>query len=189
MKAKHEDDPIQGPILHEYDGIREADNALPQWWLATFFGTIAIAGVYWFVYEGWHAAPGPREEYAAVVAATARPGEMSDEALEVLAGDAARVSSGSEIFRSNCVSCHGAHAEGMVGPNLTDGRWIHGGTPHDIFAVVRDGVSGAGMPAWGSLLGPTAVESVVSYVLSLRDTHARGRAPQGEYETGQAAEP
>ena len=37
---------------------------------------------------------------------------------------------GKQVFTTNCVSCHRADGGGMIGPNLTDEFWIHGGTPN-----------------------------------------------------------
>jgi cytochrome c oxidase cbb3-type subunit 3 len=80
----------------------------------------------------------------------------------------------------NCVACHGDRAQGNIGPNLTDDRWLHGGTPTSIFATVRDGVGTRGMPQWGPVLGDRGLQSVVAYVLTLRDTNVSGRPPEGE---------
>lgn len=181
MSESHERDPIQGDIVHEYDGILEADNHLPNWWLATFFGTVAFAAIYWFTYEAWHFADSPREQYAAAMeAAAASGGEVSDELLGLVASSQARVSDGERTFAANCAACHGARGEGVIGPNLTDPNWIHGGAPTSIYATVRNGVATAGMPAWGPVLGEREVQSVVAYVLSIRDTNVPGRDPQGE---------
>jgi cytochrome c oxidase cbb3-type subunit 3 len=176
---EHEDG--EEPIIHEYDGIREADNDLPNWWLGTFFATIVFAGAYWFVYETWHFAPNGRELYAAELAAAAESGgAVSDELLELVAEDPERIEAGRAIFQASCAACHGGRGEGLIGPNLTDGAWIHGGAAISIHATITDGVTSAGMPAWGPVLGPRAVQSVVAYVISIRGTNVPGRAPQGE---------
>ena len=36
------------------------------------------------------------------------------------------------------------------------------------------------MPAWLNQLGPTRVQAVVAYVLTIRDTNVQGKAPEGE---------
>lgn len=176
-------DPIQGEILHEYDGILEADNRLPNWWLATLFGAIAFAALYWGWYEVFHVTPGTEEAYAVAMAERAASGaEPSVEVLAAVANDPASVDEGSRTFASQCAACHGARGEGVIGPNLTDGAWIHGDEPLDIYRVVRDGVAARGMPTWGPVLGPRGVLSAVSFVLSIRGTNIPGRPPEGASE-------
>ncbi|UJR79457.1 c-type cytochrome [Sandaracinus amylolyticus] len=181
MSESRRTDPIQGEIVHEYDGILEADNRLPNWWLATFFGAIAFGALYWFAYESWHFAQSPREQYTAAMEAAAEAGgEVSDEMLGLIAENDQRVSDGRNTFASNCAACHGQRGEGQIGPNLTDANWIHGGAPTSLYTTVRNGVPSAGMPAWGPVLGERTVQSVVAYLMSIRDTNVPGREPQGD---------
>ena len=181
MSESRQKDPIQGEIVHEYDGILEADNRLPNWWLATFFGAIVFGAMYWFTYESWHFAQSPREEYTAAMEAAAEAGgEVSDEMLGLIAENDQRVSDGRNTFASNCAACHGQRGEGQIGPNLTDANWIHGGAPVSLYETVRNGVPSAGMPAWGPVLGERTVQSVVAYLMSIRDTNVPGREAQGE---------
>ena len=173
-------DAIQGEILHVYDGIEEADNELPTWWLWTFYGAIAFAVVYWFAYHELEALPLPREEYAAALQAQAAGGEVTEELLTAMASNPDAVAAGEEIFQQNCAVCHKERGEGNIGPNLTDAYWLHGGAPTDIYRTIHDGVLQAGMPAWGQTLGAEAVQKVTAFVLSIRDTNVPGKEPQGE---------
>jgi cytochrome c oxidase cbb3-type subunit 3 len=69
---------------------------------------------------------------------------------------------------------------GLIGPNLTDNAWIHGGQITDIYKTVMNGVLEKGMPAWGTMLKPEEVEQVVAYVASLQGSNpANPKAPQG----------
>jgi cytochrome c oxidase cbb3-type subunit 3 len=173
-------DPIQGEILHEYDGILEADNRLPNWWLATFFGSIVFAGLYWGYYEAFVVAPNTNGAYAAAM--LARAGDMTEptpEVLEAASGDSATVEAGAATFAANCAVCHGQRGEGVVGPNLTDDAWIHGGDPMSIYGTVHTGVLARGMPAWGEQLPPRALLGAVAFVLSIRNTNVPGRPPEG----------
>lgn len=182
MTERKRVDPIQGEILHEYDGILEADNELPNWWLLTFFGGIVFAGLYWGWYEAYEITPNPNAVYAAEV--MARAGESAEptaELLEAAATDPAVLRTGRATFEAQCGVCHGARAEGLVGPNLTDAAWIHGGAPMTVLGTIRGGVLARGMPAWGEQLPPRTLLAVTAYVLSIRNTdEAGGRPPEGE---------
>jgi cytochrome c oxidase cbb3-type subunit 3 len=174
-------DAIQGEIVHEYDGILEADNELPRWWLATFFGAVFFAVGYWLLYETWGLAAYPavayRDEQLALAASSGAG--VTDEALAALAGDHEMVERGRHVFETNCVVCHGDHAQGNIGPNLTDGSWLHGGAPTDIHRTIHDGIAARGMPTWGPVLGEPSVQAVTAYVLSVRDTNVPGRPAEG----------
>jgi cytochrome c oxidase cbb3-type subunit 3 len=178
-------DAIQGEILHEYDGIEEADNELPMWWVAVFLGTIVFGGAYYMVYEKYHVRPSPTEELALITAERAKTtGDYSDAVLLAFAKDQKAVAAGRLTYNTNCVACHGAKLEGTIGPNLTDSHWLHGGAPSNIFTTVRDGVPAKGMPTWGTILGPQGVRDVAAYVLTLRNTQVPGKTPQGDLYSG-----
>lgn len=172
---------------HEYDGIREFDNHLPNWWLITLFVTVFFGYGYWFYYHELNG-PGSRAEYALEVeeanaAALARAkerGGVTDEALVAMTGVAMQVAAGQATFKQMCASCHGDNAQGLVGPNLTDKFWLHGARPTQILQTVSAGITQKGMPAWGQVLGTEKVESVVAYVLTIKNKNVPGKEPQGE---------
>lgn len=181
-------DPIQGDIIHEYDGIEEADNHLPTWWLWTFYGAIIFGVLYWFYYHEFDVGPLAPEEYATAVAERAAAGAVDEETLVALAGDPGTLAAGEEVFSTTCAACHGENAGGQIGPNLTDNAWLHGGSAMEIHSSIQDGITAeearvegsAGMPGWGQMLGGERINAVTAYVLSLRDTNADGRDPEGE---------
>jgi mono/diheme cytochrome c family protein len=89
----------------------------------------------------------------------------------------AAIAQGDSIFHSkgNCYACHGANAQGAVGPNLTDAEWIHSDGSYDaIVKQVTTGVpkeeskSGIAMPPkGGSTITDDEVKAVAAYVYSL----------------------
>jgi len=187
-------DEIQGEIIHEYDGIEEADNALPNWWLWIFYGSIVFSTVYWLALHEYGAAPLIAEEYAEaaetarVRAERAAGGPVTDDSLEALSHDERAVNEGKAKFRTQCVACHGDRAEGRIGPNLTDRYWIHGATPTAIHKVISKGAPGQPMMiAWERTLGKRATQQVAAYLLTLRDTNVPGKAPQGRTADGEEA--
>ncbi|NVJ02174.1 c-type cytochrome [Myxococcus sp. AM009] len=175
-------------LLHSvYDGIEEHDNHLPNWWLFILWTSIVFSAGYWFWYHIAEAGPGQLGEYAAESAAVAKRASgntpASDDMLLALARDMASLESGKQVFQANCAACHGAQGQGLIGPNLTDAYWMHGGGPMAIHKVVADGVVAKGMPAWERTLGAERVKAVTAYLLTLKGTDAPGgKAPQGEPE-------
>jgi len=174
-------DELQGAIVHVYDGIEEADNQLPLWWLAIFYGAIVFAIGYWFYYEAYAAAPLGRAAYDEQMAAEAAAApEVTPEQLVAMGEDAEAVAAGRAVFEANCVACHDQMAQGKIGPNLTDAYWIHGGSAMDIHLTITQGYPAKGMPPWGPSLGAEAVNHAVAYILSIRNTNVEGKAAQGE---------
>ncbi len=173
---------------HVYDGIVEHDNKLPLWWQLTLYGAVVFALVYWFG-RRLNAIATANETYAQDVAAEraaeadrARArGTIDDDLLVTLSRDPATLTKGKATFAASCAPCHRADGGGNIGPNLTDAYWLHGSKPTDLFKVASDGVPAKGMPTWGPQLGQDRIESVVAFVLSLKDTNVPGgKAPQGQ---------
>jgi cytochrome c oxidase cbb3-type subunit 3 len=107
-------------------------------------------------------------------------GETVDEKTVTMA-DAAGIAEGDKLFHSNCFSCHGAKGEGLVGPNLTDKYWLHGGTINDVFKTIKFGYPDKGMPSWKNMYSPTQIKQLASYVKSLAGTNPPNpKAPQGD---------
>jgi len=81
-------------------------------------------------------------------------------------GDAAAIREGSSLFRANCAPCHGFNARGGGrGPDLTIGRWIHGGADEAIFRTISQGVPGTEMPA--NLFEDSEVWALIAYLRSI----------------------
>lgn len=181
---------------HEYDGIRELDNNLPPWWIYGFYGTIIFAFVYLFDYHVFGTSPLQLDEYKQELAEaelqkSSRLKEVAasvDEATVTALTDAASLASGKEIYVGNCAACHGQAGEGLVGPNLTDVYWLHGGGVKNIFKSIKYGIPEKGMIAWQTQLNPETMQKVSSYILTLQGTKpANPKEAQGQEWKEEAA--
>jgi len=171
---------------HDYDGIRELDNALPPWWKYGFYVTIFVGVIYLFNFHVFGYGKNPTEEYQAEME-NARIQKENYEAQNkdkideehVPMADATGISKGNEIFHTPamCASCHGQAGEGGAGPNLTDDYWIHKGSLNDIFQSIKHGYPDKGMQAWGSSFTPKEISYLASYIKSLRGTNPPGAQP------------
>ncbi|MBK6489623.1 MAG: c-type cytochrome [Gemmatimonadetes bacterium] len=182
MAARQDDEHL---IEHNYDGIQEYDNPLPRWWVYLFYATIVFSILYALNVPGIGIGKGRIADYEADVAAfrAAHPQDaetVSPEQLAALAADPSALEAGKQVYVTNCASCHRADGGGMIGPNLADDAWIHGGTLANIHTTIVEGVLAKGMPNWGKLLKPDQVNAVTIYVASLKGTNpVDGKAPEG----------
>jgi cytochrome c oxidase cbb3-type subunit III len=75
---------------------------------------------------------------------------------------------GAAIFASNCAGCHGADGRGGEhAPNIATAAAVQHLANRDLAGIIRNGISGAGMPAFSSLQ-PHQVDEVVSYLRILQ---------------------
>ena len=81
--------------------------------------------------------------------------------------DPAVLAEGQAMFRGLCSGCHGGAGRGGKGPDLTDARWIHGGTDDDIARVIQNGVPKTTMKKLGDALKPDQVRTLINYIRSL----------------------
>jgi len=157
---------------HEYDGIRELDNVLPPWWLWLFYITIFIAVVYFAKYHiigDWSSAKEYTEEMAVakadVDAYLKKTGGDINENTAKLMNDEKALADGKKIFDTNCASCHRPDGGGIIGPNLTDDKWIHGGDIKSVFKTIKQGVPEKGMLTWDGKISAKQIQEVSSYIL------------------------
>jgi cytochrome c oxidase cbb3-type subunit 3 len=175
------------------------NNPLPRWWVWLFIITVIFAVVYLVLYPGlgtykgtlgWtslgqHATEMKKgeEEVAPLYA------RFTAMTTEDMARDPQAMAVGERLFMNNCSQCHGSDARGSKSfPNLTDGDWLHGGSPEKIVETLTNGRVG-NMPPLGAALGTADdVKNVAQYVLSLSgNPHDSVRAALGKSKFGVCA--
>ena len=178
---------------HVWDeDLREMNNPMPRWWMWLFVITIVFALGYLLAYPGLGAYSGQLGwttlgEYQAEVDKSNQQlgplyAKFTAQTPEALARDANAMAVGERLFMNNCAQCHGSDARGSKGfPNLTDGDWLHGGTPEKILETITQGRHGV-MPPMAAAVGtPDDVKNVANYVLSLSgNPHDATRAQLGK---------
>lgn len=174
-------------IPHAYDGIKELNNPIPAWFNVLFYGTIIFGAFYLYYYHIGGQGERQDDEYKTEMAKAeiakqkflAKSASAVDE--NTVKVDPAQIAVGKGVFDANCIACHGQHAEGLVGPNLTDEYWLHGGSIKDIFKVIKYGVPEKGMVSWEKNMSSGNISAVANYILSLQGSKpANAKAPQGE---------
>ncbi|MEM7179949.1 MAG: cbb3-type cytochrome c oxidase N-terminal domain-containing protein [Spirochaetota bacterium] len=165
----------------EFDGIKQADNALPEWWKLFFIISIffAIAYAVYFPFSNW-----PTEKsYLAEVEQynTIFPPKEELKALpggeNPLREKDPAITAGEKNFKTVCAACHGQDGKGIVGPNLMDKEWLHGSTDKQVFAVIMKGVNPpktkmnrGPMPPHEASLGAEKVYQIMAWLAKQNST-------------------
>lgn len=116
-------------IDHGFDGITELDNSLPKWWIGLFWFGCIFCAVYLTAYAFTDYAH-PDAEYTKETKTMLASIEEYEKTapqinLESAKYSADNIAEGQELFKTNCVTCHGDAGKGGIGPNLTDTHWIN----------------------------------------------------------------
>lgn len=190
-KTLDADSELEEDMGHDYDGIRELNNPTPPWWRWGFYFSIVFAIVYVWRFQIAHSAPSQIEELAI---AEAEAKEAKEEYLKNAANNIDEnnvtlltgsddIAGGQKLFSSSCAPCHGAQGQGVVGPNLTDDYWIHGGQVKAVFSTIKYGVPEKGMKSWKDDFSPKQLAQLTSYIKSIRGSNpANPKEPQGTLE-------
>ncbi len=174
---------------HNYDGIEELDNPTPPWWQWGFIISFIFGIVYLWIYFVAHSAPNQIRELEIanakaeeqIKAYMANSANKIDENTVTILSDATDINEGKKIFTSVCAACHGTDGGGIVGPNLTDNYWLHGGTINDIFKTIKYGVPEKGMKSWKDDYTPKQIAQLSSFITTLKGTKPLNpKEPQGD---------
>ncbi len=174
---------------HNYDGIKELDNALPPWWVYGFYATIIFGVVYMIRYHVFNADGQIDElntEYVMANEAIAAYKKANKDLVDVntveLLTDASDLNAGRRVYEANCIACHMADGGGGIGPNLTDNYWILENDIKGVFQTISEGGrAGKGMVPWKTELKPLEMAQVASYVLQFQGTTPiNPKPPEGE---------
>ena len=185
---------------HVWDeDLRELNNPMPKWWMWLFIITSVFGFAYLAAYPGLGSFAGKLgwtqlgayENEMAKARADLEPlyAKFTSMSTEDMAKDPQAMAIGERLFMNNCAQCHGSDARGGKSfPNLTDGDWLHGGTPDKIKETLVQGRNG-NMPPMAAAVGtPEDVRNVSHYVPSLSGSpHDSLRASLGKSKFGACA--
>ena len=110
---------------------------------------------------------------------------LAAQAPNPFAKDPAAAEIGRGVFRIYCAPCHGIHAQGGRGPDLSHGVFHAGEHDGDIYRTISQGVPGTEMESYAGTLTDDNIWRIVTYLRSL--PHAGGAMPvRGDAMRGEA---
>jgi cytochrome c oxidase cbb3-type subunit III len=176
---------------HDYDGIKELDNALPPWWKYGFIFTVVVGFIYLLNFHVLGIGLDPEQEYQQELVMAKKAKEKYDamnadkiDENNIQMPDAAGIAAGKEIYTATCWPCHGKLGEGGAGPNLTDDHWIHKGSLSDIYTSIKTGYPDKGMQGWEKNYSAKDINNLAGFIRSIRGTNPpNAKAAQGDLYT------
>lgn len=95
----------------------------------------------------------------------------------------ADVQDGAQLFRANCVECHGVDGNLVPGIDLAHGKFRRASTDDELIRIIRGGIPGTPMPPGN--FSEFQAGTIVAYLRSLANT-TTGSALAGDAARGQA---
>ncbi|MBB6673605.1 c-type cytochrome [Cohnella nanjingensis] len=118
-----------------------------KWILAGIVTIACVFGLYLLVSQ----LP-PRQEAAEPSASIAVPAQPADAA------------GAAQVYKSNCLSCHGDQRQGGLGPSLAEvGTSM---TPEQIYKQIKNG--GGGMPGFGKRLTEEQLTNLTNWLADMK---------------------
>ncbi|MBA3828602.1 MAG: c-type cytochrome [Taibaiella sp.] len=147
---------------------------LPAWLKPALFVTIMIAVIgithLYIFHDSSHTEPGLVSLTKTAASNTKTDANIDENNVTTLT-DAAEITAGKGLFITTCAPCHLADGGGVVGPNLTDAYWLHGGSIKDIFKTIKNGWPDKGMRSFKEDYTPKQIQELASFIISLKGTH------------------
>lgn len=97
--------------------------------------------------------------------------------LSRLPADDLKVARGAEVFKANCIACHGADGKGNIvlgAPSLTDKTWLYGSSEAVIIETITKGRM-AMMPAQDKVLSSEKIHLLTAYVWGLSNNKSAAK--------------
>jgi mono/diheme cytochrome c family protein len=76
------------------------------------------------------------------------------------------VASGAALYGENCAACHGEQGQGQLGPALNSKELLRTTPDEVLFGLIRTGIPGTVMPAWGQAFGGPLTDEAASQVVA-----------------------
>jgi cytochrome c oxidase cbb3-type subunit 3 len=97
--------------------------------------------------------------------------------LSRLPADDLKVARGAEVFKANCIACHGADGKGNIvlgAPNLADKTWLYGSSEVVVIETLTKGRM-AMMPAQDKVLSSEKIHLLTAYVWGLSNNKSAAK--------------
>jgi cytochrome c oxidase cbb3-type subunit 3 len=97
--------------------------------------------------------------------------------LSRLPADDLKVARGAEVFKANCIACHGADGKGNIvlgAPNLADKTWLYGSSEAVVIETLTKGRM-AVMPAQDKVLSSEKIHLLTAYVWGLSNNKSAAK--------------
>ncbi|MEM9420040.1 MAG: PQQ-dependent sugar dehydrogenase [Planctomycetota bacterium] len=78
-----------------------------------------------------------------------------------------------ELFKNNCIGCHGEDFAGASAPSMLEGDWLTDGSDRELYNAIHEGIDFAGMPAFKGGLSEAESWALVVYFREIQGNRIR----------------